>query len=455
MSFTAITTPSSPAGAYDYQALRYQFTDNYAYTAIGNNGGLLQLTVAGATASAVTVGDFLWIESLVNFPNIDSPVVEVTATGATTITVNVAYSASYTATGDLRAMEVAEFTISTGGNNTNNPERQRDISLRPDPNGVYSINPYQEVISRFIYGAPIIGADARWAYSIGYEVFLTSAGSSSGKVALMTNTGSGPGSVIRYNGVNNIVTYIPSGTNYFLTALESATTGEIESAGTVTEDIEMYIFDCVSYDRTFSVPFDEGFTTFDTEDWLTVNVTGQNVTSVTFDFSGEDAGEFTWSIEFDDGVNVKTFNFTFYLQNTIDCRQSCGGRRFVWWSRAGAWCQYEFNRTMESEVTGGAAQLKQIDNVISAVRYDKQQDSLVLLADYEGETIFDHLREILYSLNIYEVIELTDIVENFDPYYLSSANGVPKKTQPFLATSNRIQYTVTRGTISERISEGR
>jgi len=455
MAFTAITTPSSLEGAYEYQALRYQYADQYAYTAIASDGGNLQLTVGASAVAAMTVGEFLWVSGLVNWPNLGIAIFEIESLGATTVTVSLVYSASYPSTGNVRRMETQDFIVRTGQSNTDQPYITRTIAMRPDPSGVYSVNPYQEVISRFIFTAPVIGANSQYAYGANYQVYPLSDGAGTDKYALKSNAGTSPGPIIRYNGVVNIVTYLEAGGVTLKTALESDTSAELVSSGDQNQDIEIYVFDCLDYVRTFSVPMDEGFLTYADEDWLTPTFVGQDLTQVTFNFDGEAAGEFTWTLTYDDGADLRIFNFTFQLQNTLDCRASCGGRRFMWWQLSGGWAQYEFNNTLTTDMIGGAGQFRQVSNQISAVRYDRQQNAITLLANYEGEAIYDHLRDMLKALNLFEVIELSDSVENFDLHYLENARGVPKKSNPFIATSNRFSVEVVRGTIEERINEGR
>lgn len=455
MSLTAITTPSSPAGTYDFEALKYQWADQYAYTAIADSGGNLQLTVASGTASEFSAGEFLWVSALVGFDLVDSPIVEILSVGATTITLDTAYNAGYSATGTIRGTKALNFVIQSGFGTSAQPLRQRILSMRPDPDGVYNLNPYQEVISRFAFREPTLGSSGQDDNSVRYRAYPESAGTGTLLYAFKGDSGSTVASVIRYAGVPNIVSYIPSGGVRVLSNLESDASTELDSAGTIETETDVFAFDCTTYTFTFSAPFDEGFVTFTPQDWVTVNVSGALVQSVVFDFNGQSAGEYTWQIEYDDGANTKVFTFTIYVQNTIDCRPSCGGRRFFWWSIDGGWCSYEFSLAVENEIVGGGSQLKQVDNVISAVRYEQQQQQLSLIAQYEGETVYDYLRKMLFALNVYEATTFTDVSQVYDVYYLYNANGQRKRSQPYLATSNRFTVDLLRGTIENRINEGR
>lgn len=455
MSLNTITSPASTEGAYQFNALLYQFEDVWPYTAIANDGGNLQLTVGASAVADLAVGEFVWVEPLVGQDLISTPIVAILSKTATQITVDADYNGAYATSGDVRAMKALDFIIQSGlGSSNGQALRQRELSLRPDPNGIYNINPYQEVISRFYYNGPRTGVNTD--HSTRYRVFAQSVGTGTYLRAFKSISGNSVPSVIHYSGVRNLLTYIPSGGTELLVGLETESTQELASAGNQEQEIDVFAFDCTTYEFTFSDPFDESFVTFTPEDWVSVQISGVAVTGVTFDFSGQTAGEYTWSIEYDDGATNKLYTFTIHVQNTIACRASCAdARRFVWWSRDGGWCSYEFKRAIESEIEGGSAQLKQVDNVVSSVRYERQQEALTLLADVEGETIFDYLRGMLYALNVYEVITLNDATEDFDTYYLSRANGLPKRTQPFLATSNRFSVTLKKGMIEERINEGR
>lgn len=453
MSISTLTAPSSPAGAYDFAALKYEFVDDWAYTNTASDGGNLQLIVSASAVAAISVGEYVWVESLVDWPNIETPIVEVLSKGATAITVGIAYVAGFPTTGDIRRLEVQEFVVRTGQNNTSQPYITRTIEMRPDPNGVYAVNPYQSVISRFDFAAPVVGTGADYSHWVEYQVYEILTGAGSGKYAFQSIQGDAVASVIRYGDLENIVTYIDS--NSLKTAWESPATQEADSAGTVEAEIDIFGFNCTTYEVTFSDPFDESFVTYDVEAWVSVQVSGLNVTGVTFDFSGQSAGTYTWTLSYDDGANTKVFAFTIYIQGALECRASCGGRRFFWWSREGGWCSYEFNRSITSVIESGSAQLRQVSNQISAVRYDKQQEVLTLLADYEGEAVFDYLKGMLYALNVYEAITFTQDSQVFDLYYLSQANGIPKRTQPYLATSNRFGVELVKGEIEERINEGR
>lgn len=456
MSLTAITTPSSPAGAYDFEALKYQWADQYAYTAIADSGGNLQLTVASGTASEFSAGEFLWVSALVGFDLVDSPIVEILSVGATTITLDTAYNAGYSSTGTIRGTKALNFVIQSGFGTSAQPLRQRILSMRPDPDGVYNLNPYQEVISRFAFREPTLGSAGQDDNSVRYRAYPQSAGTGTYLFAhKKASSGSTVASVIRYAGAPNIVSYLPTGENRILCNLESATSTSLSATSPVEEEREIYIFDCVDYVFTYDGILAEEFFTFDPEDWVSIQTSGVSVTGFTFNFSGQSAGEYSWSITYDDGLNLVSYIFTIYVQNTIDCRPSCGGRRFFWWSIDGGWCSYEFSLAVENEIVGGASQLKQVDNVISAVRYEHQQQQLSLIAQYEGETVYDYLRKLLFALNVYEATTFTDVSQVYDVYYLDNANGQRKRSQPYLATSNRFTVDLLRGTIENRINEGR
>lgn len=454
MSLTAITTPSSPAGAYSFNALRYQWADQYAFTNTVNNGGNLQLTVASGTASEFTAGEFIWLSNLVDIDFIDSPVVEILAVGATSITVDTAYSAGYSTTGNLRGTKALNFVIETGYSQTGSPVKQRILELRPDPSGIYNVNPYQEVISRFAYREPTLGDSGQFDCSVRYRVFPQSAGTGTWLYAFKNDTGNSIGSVIRYSGVPNLVSYVDGGTT-IKTNLESDDSTELETSVSIEDDLVVYGFDCASYAFTFDSILAEEFFVFDPESWVSVQLSNQFLTGFTFNFSGENAGEYSWSITYDDGVKFIRYDFTIFIQNTVDCRASCGGRRFFWWSREAGWSSYEFNLAISNEIEGGAAQLKQLDNVVSAVRYERQQQLLTLIAKYEGQAVFDYLKQMLYALNVYEATTFTSGSQVYDLFYVPQASGVAKRTQPYLATSNRFEIELLRGSIENRVNEGR
>lgn len=455
MSFSIVSQPSTNSGAYDFAALKYEFKDSFAYTGTANDGGNLQLTGISST-TGLAVNEFVWVESLVNYPNVATPVVQITAVTATTITVSIVFLGAYPISGEIRALKTANFIIRTGQSNTSQPFITHELELRANPNGIYTLNPFESVISRFLFREPVIGSSGDYDHSVEYVGYELNTGAGSAKYAFKSNTDTPPRAVIRYSGLNNIITYLESGGTQLKTALESSISNSVESAGSVETDIEVYAFDCVGYLYSFTAPFDEGFTTYTPEDWVTVTVADQLVQSVTFNFEGQQAGEYSWTLSFNDGGGTsKVFNFTIQVQTALVCRPSCGGRRFVWWSVDGAWCSYEFNRTTNDEFIGGQAQLREVSNVRSVVRYDDQQNLLNLIADYEGEEVFDYLRGMLFALNVYEVIELTDSTQTFDLFYLPDANGVPKNTQPFIATSNRFAVELVKGEIQERINESR
>jgi len=453
MSISSVTTPSSPAGAYVHNALLYQWQEDYDYTAIADSGGNLRITVASGTASAFEVGEFIWLSALVDFELIESPVVEITAKGATTLTLNVAYNAGYSSTGTLRGMKSLPFVVQTGFGTTTQQLRQRVFNLRPDPDGRYSLNPYQEIISRFDFGAPVVGRSGDEAAAVQYRAYPQSVGTGTYIYAFKSISGNSVAPVIRYNDLVNIVSYIPTGGTQIKSDLESEATQELTTAGTVEIESEIYGFDCASYEVTFSAPFDEGFTTYTPEAWVTVAVSGQNITGLTFDLTQLAAGEHSWGLEYDDGVNTKTLNFTVFVQEALDCRASCGGRRFFWWQRGGGWASYEFSLAINESIAGGASQLKQVGNVVSPVKYERQQEAVGLIANYEAQAVFDYLKGMLFALNVFEATTFTRLSQVYDLYYLPNANGVNKQTQPYLATSNRFEIALVRGTIEERINE--
>lgn len=455
MSLTAITTPSSPAGAFDYSALKYEWADQYVYTAKANSGGSLQLTVSSATALEFTAGDFIWVSALVDYDLIDSPIVDILSVGATTITVNVSFNVAFADSGTIRGTKALNFILQTGFSVIGNAIKQRVLQLRPDPNGIYAVNPYQEVISRFNYREPVLGDSGKYDHAVRYRVYPQSAGSGTWLYAFKNNTGSSVGSVIRYSNVPNIVSYIPSGGVTIRAALESATATTLAAGTTVEQELTVYFFDCVDYVFSYDSILGEEFFTYDVEPWVSIQASGSVLTGFTFNFSGQPAGEYSWTIAYDDGAKQVLYSFTIYLQNTIDCRPSCGGRRFFWWGRKGGWSSYEFSLSIINELQGGTAQLKQVGNQVSAVRYERQHEVLTLLAKYEGAAVYDYLREMLFSLNVYEATTFSDVSQFYDLYFKQQASGQPKSTQPFLATSNRFTIDLTRGNIEERINEGR
>ena len=453
MTLSLLTSPSANSAAYEYESMLYEWIDFYTYSAISDNGGLLRLTLTAPAIADMSVGDSLWISSLVGFDLIDNPIAEITELSGVQATVNVAYSASYTSSGTVRLMISQQFVIQTGfTGNTDQPLRQRFLDLRPDPNGLYRVNPYQEVISRFKFRKPTISPI--YDNTTKLRVYPIVMGTGTFVNAYKTIQYSIP-SQIRYEGLSNLVNYYD--VNVLKTAFETARATELAGSSPIELEIEIYLFDCVDYVFTYDTLLAEEFFTFDSETWVTIQTSGLALTGFTFNFNGQSSGTYTWSIVYDDGASIISYSFTIYVQNAIACRPSCGGRRFFWWSRLGGWRSYEFNRAIVTEVVGGQSQLKQVSNQVSAVRYDRQQQAIQLLADYEGQDVLDYLRDMLYSLNVYEVITL-DSVEgtlDFATWYLNQANGATKRTQPYLVTSNRFTIDLIKGEIEERINEGR
>ena len=445
-TFVYVTDPTTGA-AYEEDALLYEIANQYAIGSIADDGGNLQVELGTTGTSEAVAAGVVYLSILDGLDNTETSVVSVLSSTSTEITVDFTYSGSIPSSGNARIVEARDFTIKTGYTGiAAQPFKSASINMRPDLNGLYRINAKRSAVSRFDFTSDP-NDNTVYSHNTTVSVYPDSVGSKTAITAYKHVTGTTPAATIAYTGCRQLVSQIVS--NKYVIGLES--TAEIDAAVDTTVDILGYT------GKTYTVDFETNIADADTTitpssgDFFTLVTedSGQTITGVIFNTT--EADRVSLEFAFDDGGGTPisyVFEFTSIL--ALSNKTCCGGEMFLYWHPNGGWVYYEFNRIAITNNSGGLPTFTQNSNVVRSVAYSRQQDVLSLIADVEGETVFDYLNQIFFTMQVYSVTGTT-----YTRYNITSAQKARKRTRPFIATSNRFGITLEKAEILTRINEGK
>ena len=445
-TFIYITEPSSTTPAYQEDALLYEIANQFAIGSIANDGGNLQVELGTTgTAEAVAAG-VVYLSILDGLDNTDTSVVSVLSSTSTKITVNYAHSGSIPSSGNARIIEARDFTIKTGyTGEAAQPFKSAGINMRPDLNGIYRINAKRSAVGRFDFTSDP-DDNSLYSHNTSVSVYPDSVGSRTPINTLKQVAGTTPAATIAYTGCRQLVSRVVS--SKYVVELES--TASTDVAINTTVNVLGYT------GKTYTVNFATNIADADTTitpssgSFFTLITTngGQTITGVIFNTNVE--SRVSLELAFNDGGSAITYTFVFTAILALSNKICCGGDMFLYWHPNGGWVYYEFNRLAITDTSGGAPTFTQNSNVVRSVAYSKQQEVLNLIADVEGETVFDYLNRMFFTMQVFSVTGTT-----YTRYNITSAQIATKRTRPFLATSNRFGVTLEKAEILTRINEGK
>jgi len=448
-TYLYITEPDANVAIYEEDSLLYEIANQYAIGAVANNGGLLQVDIGATGASEADDAGFIYLSILDGQDNINTSVAAVTATtGGGLVTVNVPYSASYPTSGNVRIVSSVDFTIETGyTGETGQPLKSYNLNLRADQNGLFRINAFRAALGRLNFLSNPT-ANTGFEHNTKVSVYPDSVGSKTPVNGFKHIEGVTPQPTIAYQGCRQLVSRIVSG-KYDI-ELESVLTQTINE----NTSLDLLTLQGKSYTINFQTAIDDADTIIIASPagtWysLITEDSGQTITGVVI--TPDTATDYELIFTFDNGIDPAiTYTINFTAIATLDVRNCCGGRLFLFWNPKGGWCYYEFNLQNVESTTGGAPTFTQDSNFIRSVNYSNQQREITLIAPPETEAVFDYLNQMFFTMQIFEVVDTT-----YTPYSLTDGQANSKRLRPFLATSNRFSIDLIKQEILTRINEGK
>jgi len=445
-SFIYVTDPAT-GPAYKEDQLLYAIANQYAIGSIADNGGKLQVDVGITGAADAETAGVVYLSILEGLDNSDTSVVSVLSRTQTEVTVDFNYSASIPSSGNMRIVEPRDFTIKTGYTGISaQPIKTASINMRPDLQGLYRINAKSSAVSRFDFTSDP-DDNTVYAHNTLVSVYPDSVGSKTPVTAYKHVAGTLPAATIAYTGCRQLVSRIAL--DKYVIELESTET----TAANENSVIDILGYTGKNYTIIFETSIADVFTTITPASGafftLITADSGQTITGVIF--NSLVSGIFSLKLSFDIGQDpVITYTFVFSSTLALSNKVCCGGDMFLFWHPNGGWVYYEFNRVAVIDNSGGAPTFTQSNNVVRSVYYSSQQEVLNLIADVEGETIFDYLNTIFFTMQVFSVTGTT-----YTRYNITSAQKSTKRIRPFLATSNRFGITLEKAEILTRINEGK
>lgn len=433
--------------AYRVEGLEWSWKYTEPITAIADDGGNLQITVADV--SDISVGDYVYIDILEASTNYDvTPFVEVLEIDTLDITLDVDYDASYSSTGELRIIKQQEMTVLTGYNVPEIPELYATKKVRGDRKGYYTVDVKSDVITRFVFGSPLEsitnpdGADISDKADTMRVQFYPD-GETATNVRAIKLSGDMTDSTKRifYNGIENIWTYFDDlyiGYNNQI----FPTSYDIDDGG--VDDIALPSGLNISVTFEYAVEFGS-----QTVSGLPANMV--LVTNVDGDYTGvegyiEDSGTFTISGNGAGGLAPPTVSYEINF-TTLDIEvrnEYCENKSFVisWWDyENGGWKQYAFNQAREYSVKAKVTPTSNSEGEYYVETYDRAEQAVNLIADFEDEETIDYLNRMTLSTQIYKAnFNIDGEIESYERMYVSKPQGRQKSILPFLSVEN--QFTV-------------
>jgi len=457
MAIAFVTQPSGTQPAYEKDALLYEWKEAFDITGSTNDSGDLQLTVGASAVAELSVGDFIYVSPLEGEDFVDTAVQEVKSLGATTVTLDFAFQ-SIPSGGEIRLMQAKQFVIDTGlANNTDQPLRRSYLGLiTPDPHGLYRLDAFKAVISRFRFN---IGPESKvndvshYTKVRAYETFQTPPSYIS---ALKQNEGTTPALPIIYEGRRNIIS--DSEGDKYATYFESAF--EID-ADPIAQDYRYYA------NKTVTINFNTSIAEVNTTispalpsyATLITSNSGQTIDGFTLDLTQVDASETTGlEITFteDDGFNpVVEYAFTFYFYDFLDSRPICGDKslRLYWWSPQGGWVSYSFELLKEYSLNENNEILAENDGNREVVAYENQRQAITLYAPPESETVLNYLNTMFESTEQWVQINPNLSGTNFERYFIAGESRRLKGVDQYRPNQNRFQITIIKSAENRPINQ--
>lgn len=464
MALSLILSPASPNAAYLEGAAEFAYKDERSVTGTANNGGFLQLTVTGIGAD-VSVGDYVWYSELDGADDLDSPIGKITAEATNTITLDVAYDASYSG-GNIRLMAVETFAVKTGyASTTAQPKRtSQTLSVRANPDGIYRVSCLPSVKTRFNWDEPRITLNSDYDHQVQAVAYPTSISEPSNIVLLKQRTGTSPQvPPISYSNFRGLISSVVSSVYKIYQESDKETT-LLDGGSTVLR----YILG-----NTVNIPFATSIADADTTvspalpSGLSYTTTdaGQTLTGLQI-ASNADASTIngTYVVTFDNGVDpVIEYTVTLVCVDGTAGRTQCESKELtlVWWHPDGGWWQYSFELGRTFEITGNEATIvKNADAERIGVNYEEIVEGITLRAQPESEEILDALNTLGYSNQIFiasftgsggsRAIDLT----NFERVFVEGGGYTQKNVNPYKAVQNDFQITVYKSAEVVAINQG-
>lgn len=448
MSIAVSQTPTSPAPAYKFGELIYQYKDAYTVTAFADASGFLQLTVGATAVSNIDIGEVVFVSNLTELNDQPTGFVSVTAKGATTITTDAVYDASYTL-GEVRLLDEQEFQIDTGNSTTVQPDRSTTLQVKPNKEGIYEIGCRQSVISRFGFGAPVEGE--LYTAVVSYRAYPTAISAPAKVVALKQAEGVAETPGIGYTNIAGVLSVYLSASYETLVeglTVNSMVEGALENnrytfyqgkSATFSYEVPGY----ASADVTVDIPFPAG---------LSFIIDGAVNRGVALDGDLISVGSGTYTITYDNGVDpVETYKLSVIVREALAIREACEDQQLVvWWSQG--WKMFSFNLLSTLEQSTKARTVKN-GNEMFAPSYEDTFQALTLTAGFESETILDYLNTLITSTEIFLATVVSGEITAYERAYVDGGNSRLKSFRPFRPSGNRFSVTLNKSTEIATVNE--
>lgn len=447
MSFLYIEEPSANTAIYQDGALVYKLANQYAIGSISNNTGKLRVEVGSTGATEAEEAGFVYLSILEGEDNTPTAVVPVLLAAAGFVTVDYPYDAGLSASGNMRIIATANFTIETGyTGDSNQPLISNSLRMTPDMQGLYVINAARAAKARLSFVSDP-GTNQAYANNTKVSVYPDVIGSKTPVNAYKHIEGSAPAQTIAYQGCRQLVSRIISGK--YQVELES----EAQSDISVDGSLDLLGYTGKTYQINFATSIAEEFTTVDLSPsaegfQLITTDSGQTITGLII--KAPTAGAYEAVFSFNNGVTTISYTIAFTAVQALSNRVCCGGLMLLFWHPLGGWVYYQFNLRTGVGNFGGSPIFTRDQARVRAVSYEAQIETLSLLAEPESELIFDYLNSMFFTMEIYLQVE-----SDYIKYTLQEGVQVPKFRSPFLALSNRWQITLQKDLVQTRINEGK
>lgn len=441
MSWTAVQEPIQAntdryIAAYGNAGVIWKWKDSDLIAAKANNGGKLQVQATTlAQANRLSVGDYIYLTILENQDNVDSPFVQITSRSGSDITVDLDYAVYTADVEEIRFTFTQDFTIDTGYSLATQPNKTSTLKVKPDRDGLYSIDARRFVVSRFLFDAP---ENTDIDSSCRFQVYPSSESAPTAVIALKQNTAYAANTNrLAYTDLQMILSERDGDRYYDRKTIEPSSTITLADDGTPTTT-HSYVGETIDVDFQTLINDANGAgdalppgLAFKTQN------SGQELIGLTGTFTG--TYDLTW--DFEDTVTGVTVAWALTVHSVLEARSLCKSDYYslMWWDYTGGWQTYVFENGRELNIAEGEAVrvAGQYDQRVTA--YEDVMKSVILTAKLEGESVLDILNTLPLSTQIYKVDY--DSAGNIDTYTRMFCADVARtlKRHPYKGASNRFQ----------------
>lgn len=436
MAIALISSPSSPAAAYDREKGIFTYKDELTVTSVADSSGSLQLNITGIGA-LVSVGDYIWFDQLEGADNVDSPVVEITAEAANSVVVDTPYVAY--GSGLARLMAAQEFKILTGYSSTAAQPRRtaQTLSIKADPDGIYRVDVKQYARARFNFGEPRVSTDSDYDHQVSCVGYPTAISAPSDIVLLKQNTGTSPHLPLCYTNFRGLISVVSSSAYRIY---QESPKQESLVANAVSKTVRYFEGQTIdilldtpqaSVDMTATPGLPTGVS------WI---VSGVNYTGIRIAATATSA--INGALTLNNTSSGDAWQVNIQLYECAGVRTQCEGKEvtLMWWHPQGGWQVYSFELVKTYSIDGNDAVLaKDSEGVRSAVAYEDVVEVIQLISRPESEAVIDSLNTINYSTQVFicgftgsgtsRAIDLTA----FERVYTEGGGFEQKRVHPYSA----------------------